>query len=134
MLKAGNVFIGLDCCRYFDAVQVSRCFNCNGFNHSSKLCKKERSCPRCGENHAVKDCKSATLKSINCVFRRSKGELNVCTNHAAWDIKNCSSYLQACSKLRADLLKTVACCEAMKLFHVSVEVNSQLYMKSCLSE
>nr|CAI5843321.1 unnamed protein product [Callosobruchus analis] len=104
ILKAGNVFIGLDSCKIYDAVQVSRCFNCNGFNHSSKFCKKERSCRRCGENHAVKDCKSVTLKCVNCCIRNSKVEPNVSTDHATWDILNCSTFLEACNKLREDIL------------------------------
>nr|CAI5858938.1 unnamed protein product [Callosobruchus analis] len=93
ILKAGNVFIGLDSCKIFDAVQVSRCFNCNGFNHSSKFCKKERSCPRCGENHAVKDCKSVTLKCVNCCIRNVKLSRMLVL-----------IMLQACNKLREDIL------------------------------
>nr|CAI5827328.1 unnamed protein product [Callosobruchus analis] len=105
LLKAGNVFIGLDCCKVFDAVEVSRCYTCNGYSHSSKACRKEVTCPRCGENHELKACKSNYLKCINCVNCLKKDGQNIKVDHAAWDRKNCLSYRIACDRLKSDILE-----------------------------
>nr|CAI5828984.1 unnamed protein product [Callosobruchus analis] len=104
VLNAGNIFVGYDSCVVFDAVEIHRCFNCNEYQHSSKFCKKSPSCPRCGENHLLKDCKSTTVCCVNCVKLVNKGEVNVSTHHAVWDINACTSYKRATDKLRSDLL------------------------------
>nr|CAI5847086.1 unnamed protein product [Callosobruchus analis] len=104
LLKAGNVFIGLDCCKVFNAVEVSRCYACNGYSHSSKACRKKVTCPRCGENLELKVCKSNYLKCINCVNSLKKDGQNIKVDHAAWDRKNCLSYRIACDRLKSDIL------------------------------
>ena len=105
IIKVGNVFIGYDACTVFDGVEVSRCFNCNEFNHSSKSCTKPPCCPRCSQNHLVKDCTSQTLKCSNCTNYNSFNRSNtVKMDHAAWDITVCTVYKNACAKLRANLL------------------------------
>jgi hypothetical protein len=48
LIQAGGLFIGYDYCYTFDAVEVLRCYNCNGYHHTSKSCKNKKSCPRCG--------------------------------------------------------------------------------------
>lgn len=105
VMKAGNLFIGFDSCPVFDGTSVYRCFNCNGFNHSSKSCKKACTCPRCGECHSLKDCKSNTVKCINChTLKRNSNLSDIDVNHAAWDSSSCTAYIQACDKLRSDML------------------------------
>lgn len=86
------------------AVEIHRCFKCNGYNHSAKFCKNEFSCPRCGENHEVKDCQSRDLRCVNCFNHFNSGESNINFVHAAWDIQNCPSYSLTCNKLRSDIL------------------------------
>lgn len=105
VMKAGNLFIGFDSCRIYNAVEVHRCFNCNGFSHSSKACYKACTCPRCGENHSVKDCKSETLVCVNCTALKSNENFaNINVDHAAWDVNKCSAYIQACDNMRTDIL------------------------------
>lgn len=102
IMKVGNVFVGYDSCQVYDAISVLRCFKCNDFGHVSKYCSGLQICPRCTENHAVKDCKSNTLKCSNCCKLRDK--IADCSiDHAAWDVGKCHSYLAACDKLRQDL-------------------------------
>lgn len=104
VIKAGNLFIGYDSCSVFDAVEILRCFKCNEFNHSSNFCKKPYTCPRCGENHAVKDCKSDNLGCVNCIELKSRQNSDISVTHAAWDTNNCAAYILARDKLRSDLL------------------------------
>lgn len=41
IMKAGFNIEGYGCCRVFHTVLVLRCYNCNGFNHSSRHCAGE---------------------------------------------------------------------------------------------
>ena len=83
----GKVFVGYDYCDVYDSIEVRRCFKCNGFNHHSKRCTVQKySCPRCADDHPVKDCKALDLKCVNCLkLNKKDSELNVDVNHAAWD-------------------------------------------------
>lgn len=105
VMKAGNIFIGYDSCPVFDAVEILRCYNCNNFNHSAKHCSKDPSCPRCGENHSVVNCKSDTLKCSNCVSLSLNKNIDVPVNHAAWDTVNCAAYNQARERLSSFILQ-----------------------------
>lgn len=100
----GYLFVDFDCCKVFDAIEVLRCFKCNEFHHSSKFCKNSVSCPRCGQGHMVNECHSDSLTCINCVKLNDKIDGSIDTNHAAWDTPNCTSYKQACGRLRSDVL------------------------------
>lgn len=105
VIQAGNLFVGYDSCRVYDAIDIYRCYNCNEFHHSSKFCKNPCTCPRCGENHVVSNCKSPILKCVNCVSLKDKLKSdNISIDHASWDIHKCTAYIQARDKIRADLL------------------------------
>nr|CAI5848084.1 unnamed protein product [Callosobruchus analis] len=84
-MKGEHLFVGYDSCIIFDAVEVSRCFKCNEFHHSSVSCQNEISCPVCSGKHEVKQCKSTVKKCSNCVKLNIKSDLNVSTAHAVWD-------------------------------------------------
>ena len=105
-LSYGHCLVGLDSCNIFDAIDIIRCFKCNGYNHSLKNCNRETSCPRCSSKHSVKDCKAADneLRCINCVNIREKESLSeVDINHACWDQSNCFAYKRAIEKLKSDV-------------------------------
>lgn len=99
VIRVGNLFVNYDSCVIYDAIEIYRCFTCNQFNHSSNKCNKPLSCPRCGEQHDIKSCKSNTLYCTNC----SKLD-NVSTDHAAWDVNKCTAYIRERDKLRNDIL------------------------------
>lgn len=103
-LAFGNIFVEFDCCKVFNAIDVSRCYNCNEFHHSSNNCKNSVLCPRCGGNHKVQDCKSSLLNCSNCVKLNAKLNGTVNAMHAAWDVNKCTAYKQACDRLRSDVL------------------------------
>lgn len=85
----GKLFVGYDYCDVYDSIELRRCFKCNGFNHHSNRCTVQQySCPRCAEDHQVKDCKAVDLKCVNCLKLNKKDkELHVDVNHAAWDTR-----------------------------------------------
>ncbi|KAJ3646222.1 hypothetical protein Zmor_023817 [Zophobas morio] len=110
LLKSGHILIGLNPCSVYDSVSVPRCFNCNGFFHNSKQCKKDLSCPLCAGKHKVKDCTLGRNKSdvagkqrcINCMSMRNPPE-NLNVNHAAWEYSLCESYKVALQHLKNNL-------------------------------
>lgn len=97
-----QVFIGFDVCRVYDGINVIRCFNCCGYHHVSVGCKNKLVCPRCAGEHTVKDCRSTSLKCINCL-NISKVLPDIATNHAAWD-HDCTVYKKKLASLHKDLL------------------------------
>ena len=52
-LSLVHCLIGLKGCSIYDAIDITRCYNCNTFGHSQKYCKNTVSCPRCGGNHKI---------------------------------------------------------------------------------
>ncbi|KAJ3644187.1 hypothetical protein Zmor_026857 [Zophobas morio] len=110
LLKSGHVLIGLNPCSVYDAIGIPRCYNCNGYFHSSKQCKKELSCPLCAGKHKVKDCPFSDLDSdtenkkccINCKIMRNRPE-NLNLNHAAWEYNLCESYKAALNSFKKNL-------------------------------
>lgn len=87
LMEAEVVNIGWDVCKVYDAVTVTRCFNCCGYNHKAKDCKKDTRCPKCAGNHGVKECNTtdAEPKCVNCEEAVGRLNLRININHAAWD-------------------------------------------------
>ncbi|GFX75856.1 nucleic-acid-binding protein from transposon X-element [Trichonephila clavipes] len=54
----------------YDGKDVTQCYTCNNFNHSSENCYLNPRCLKCGENHITRDCpikqKLETAYRINC--------------------------------------------------------------------
>ncbi len=103
LISSGGLFVGYDYCCVFDAVELNRCFNCNAFGHSSRVCNKKACCPRCAEEHIVKECTSTNLKCSNCFSSTEKDKNEMDYGHAAWDSR-CPTYLKALEKLKKDIL------------------------------
>lgn len=105
VLKAGHLIVGFDVCRAYDAIELTRCYRCNGFNHTSRSCKRDKSCPRCGADHEVGECTvaAADLCCVNCVRANGKHGKSFETGHAVWDSQACSVYKQLVGKLKSDL-------------------------------
>lgn len=102
VMSSGQVFIGYDCCSVFDAVEITRCFKCSGFQHTAGNCKSKVACPRCAEDHLLADCKSDSLKCINCLHvKNNLSDTDI--NHAAWD-RNCAVYQQKLKSFRTGVL------------------------------
>jgi hypothetical protein len=86
--------IGWRSYRYADYVQITRCFNCNGFGHISANCvKNEKSCGICGHNHDTKDCNASNESKfcVNCdkINKRNNNQ-KVRTDHTVFS-PNCEA-------------------------------------------
>ncbi|CAG9817709.1 unnamed protein product [Phaedon cochleariae] len=97
------LLIGLDLCKVYDAIEISRCFRCNGLNHSKTSCKQILSCPNCGGGHDKNACDSNILKCINCVKLNESKKSNFPIDHGAWDHQKCQAYSNVLNKLKFDL-------------------------------
>lgn len=102
-LAAEHLFIGYDSCVVYDAIEVTRCYNCSGLNHMSKGCRLKLACPRCAGEHLLKDCQSETLKCANCLKHVAKSGDSDDVNHAAWD-SACPSYSRVLASIRSEIL------------------------------
>lgn len=105
VLESGCLLVGFEICRVFDAVEITRCFRCNGFNHTSRVCKRDHVCPRCGAGHDLKECtvSKTELCCINCKLAGEKSGTAIDAGHAVWDYNACSVYKQKLARLKADL-------------------------------
>ena len=107
LISAGDLFIGYDHCYVFDAVEILRCFNCNGFHHTAKSCSKLKSCPKCGTSdnldHTPADCQAETLNCVNCLNAVRDEKLLLDVKHGAWDL-SCPMYQREINKYKKNLL------------------------------
>ena len=112
LLKSGHILIGLNPCSVYDAVKIPRCYNCNGYFHTKKQCKRQLTCPLCADRHTIKDCtlykcNSETIdkkRCINCQSMRNRPD-NLNINHAAWEYNECESYKMALQRFKNDLFR-----------------------------
>ena len=102
LLSAGQIFVGYDCCSVYDAIEITRCYNCCGYHHISAKCKLKAVCPKCSGDHPVKECSSAVLKCVNC-FGARNAMPDIDFNHAAWD-RGCAVFQQKLKLFKDDVL------------------------------
>ena len=80
--------------KVFDSYRVYQCYNCQGFNHNARECRNTQVCAKCGGNHRLAECESATEKCVNC---EKKG--NSDTNHRTNGAK-CPIYKEEVSRVK----------------------------------
>lgn len=78
-------------CRLFEHLHVKRCYKCCGFFHNSTECKQTQKCSQCAGSHKHSECKSKNHCCINCKHANDKYNLNLETDHHAYD-KQCPVY------------------------------------------
>lgn len=89
IMQKKRLYVGWDSVKCYQYVNVLRCFKCSSFGHIAEKCDAmNQVCPRCSEDHDIKDCQSDEAKCPNCVAANSKFNTNFDTGHSAWD-KNC---------------------------------------------
>lgn len=93
LMKERKIFIGWDRCRLVECVDLLRCYNCSGFQHRSADCKRTKACPRCSENHDLKECKEEKRECTNCKFAVKNYQLNLDIQHEAWS-SECPTFLR----------------------------------------
>lgn len=103
ILQNNKVKIGWRNYRVFDYINVTRCFNCWGFNHFKDKCTKKERCRICAENHNEKECQSNVKNCTNCQNINNNSETSCPTDHVATDL-NCYSYKKILDKIKLNNL------------------------------
>lgn len=93
LMSDKRIFIGWDRCRIIECVDILRCYNCSGFQHKSSECKRVKACPRCSENHDVKECTGIKSECANCKFAMQTYKLPLNCDHEAWSAE-CPTFLR----------------------------------------
>ena len=76
-----RVFIGHQCSRVYDLININPCLNCGGFNHNGYKCKNEPVCTKCNLKHSVRDCRSNKIECVNCSYNNTKYRTSLPTDH-----------------------------------------------------
>ena len=85
-----NIFIGCQSCKAYDDLNISQCFVCAGFNHSSKKCRNDKKCIYCAGNHRAMDCDiNNKLQCTNCIHANIKYNCTYDIHHSASDTQSC---------------------------------------------
>lgn len=100
LMKEKKIFVGWDRCRITESVDLLRCYNCSGFQHKASECKRTKSCPRCAENHDLKDCASNKKECTNCKFAVNTYKMEIDCEHEAWS-PECPAFLRRLSVQRS---------------------------------
>lgn len=93
--KSGSkLYFGWKSCFVYENNSLVQCKNCYRFNHSTKKCRNEKTCPICAENHDQEKCNKTNdeKKCSNCLFSNQKYKKNNSTNHMADDKIHCETY------------------------------------------
>lgn len=93
LMNEKKIFVGWDRCRVTECVDLLRCYNCSGFQHKSSECKRTKACPRCAENHDLKECKQEKRECANCKFAVHTYHLKLNVDHEAWS-PECPTFLR----------------------------------------
>lgn len=75
--------IGWSSCIVKEYVDLMKCYNCQGFNHTAKACTRKKACKKCAGEHDVAACKSTVIRCTNCNNANKRLNLNLRTDHVA---------------------------------------------------
>ena len=73
--KNYKLYIGYQCCRAYDDINIKRCFKCGRIGHSGKKCKNENVCLRCAGDHLSKDCLEKNKINVPIVAMKIKNTI-----------------------------------------------------------
>ena len=104
VINAGSLLVGINVCKIYDDTTVTRCFKCNGFNHTQTKCFRPISCPICSGEHHVNTCQAKTKECSNCMRLKTMHGFDIDVEHSAWDRDCCFAFKFAEAKLRNTVL------------------------------
>lgn len=85
IISSDRIYLDWDICRVYEYVHVTRCF-------TSTYCKNFGRCGICSMgDHETSDCKSDSIKCVNCVSAKERMRIDIDDNHKAWDM-SCPVY------------------------------------------
>jgi phage-related protein len=91
LMNQDRIYVGWDRCRFFEHMNVRRCFNCKGYKHKAEGCRNKKACAKCAEEHDTMECKNDIERCVNCILANKNLRLGLDENHCAWSM-NCQVY------------------------------------------
>lgn len=91
MMHFKRAYIDWERCVIYEDLTVTRCFNCQGFNHKKTSCKGKIACRNCAGGHDVSACQSENKRCQNCQSANRLYKTKYEISHAA-DDPSCPSY------------------------------------------
>lgn len=85
----GKIFIGYQCYKSYDDINIHPCKKCGRTGHSGSKCKNSISCLKCSGKHLTSECTSTTLVCTNCEYANKHYNQHNQTEHAAYDDAKC---------------------------------------------
>lgn len=85
MMKYGRVCIGWERCPVYEDLNITRCFNCQGYYHKSAKCNQKTICGNCGNEHETSSCQTQEKKCNNCATANTKYNKQYNVGHAVMD-------------------------------------------------
>lgn len=93
VMKNKTVYIGWQRCRVYEDFNLSRCFKCNGYNHSAKKCQSDVRCQYCAGKHDGASCPDKSAKCcVNCLKTNQKFGTQHDLGHFAFEENSCETY------------------------------------------
>lgn len=85
MLTYGKIYINWERLPVYEDLTISRCYQCQGFNHKNNKCTRKQVCGNCAGNHVTTECESETKKCINCITANKQYNTEYEIDHSALD-------------------------------------------------
>lgn len=83
IIRAQRINIGWNRCVVYEYLNVKICYKCNGYNHKSTVCTRQKTCRKCGGEHDLKECNEQLVNCINCITINKSLKFNFDVNHYA---------------------------------------------------
>jgi len=92
LLLHKKVKLGWQISKIEDYVVATQCYKFSRFNHRTRDCRGEETCPLCAGSQKLKECTTnpQEYKCINCLSYNEHNKNTICVNHTSLD-KNCPS-------------------------------------------
>lgn len=96
-IDAGRLFLEFQSCKAKEFLEVTRCFNCQGYGHTAKACSVQSpTCGQCSGAHDTRKCTSTTNQCTNCE------KIGAPSRHRAASL-GCEAHRRAFIKLKASI-------------------------------
>lgn len=97
-----RLFVNYRAYRCYEYIIITKCYNCNQCNHTSKKCPNSKTCGKCASiHHESKSCER-DFHCINCKLSNDKYKLNLNAEHYAYNIE-CPTYIRLLNSERAKI-------------------------------
>lgn len=93
MQNGSRIYVGFQCCKVYDFINISPCYNCGRVGHSGAKCKNPSKCLKCAGNHNTRNCENSLVQCINCIYHNTQFKTNFDVSHVSTDSAMCQ-YLQ----------------------------------------